>query len=124
MAKKKVVIRKKKKTVRKKATKTLDIQKMSTADLYSLYLFVSNDANNRGFGMTSPNARAVVRVKQKEIEQELYLRAYGCNPFEKHQVVVEGTKPEDVDLDRFVVAKGENEEPVDEKPDTFVVAKN
>jgi len=125
----KMVPKKKKKKIirKKKAVKTgvmLGIQKMSTADLYSLYLFVSNDANNRGFGVTSPDARAVVRNKQKEIEEELYLRAYGCNPFKKYQVVVEGMKPEDVNLDRFVVTSGPNKEPEDIKSDTFVVTKN
>lgn len=118
---KKKVVRKKK--VAKK-TKALDIKKISTADLYSLYLFVINDANNRGFGVTSPGARSIIRDKQKAIEEEFYLRAYGYNPFQEHRVVVEGMKPEDVDLDRFVVTRGPNKEPTDEQPDTFIVVKN
>ena len=120
MAKKKKVVRKKK---AKKTTKS-DVDSMTTSDLYSMYMFVANDANNRGFGLTSPEARDIVRERLKEIEEELYFRAYGYNPFKEHKVVVSGTKPEDVDLDRFAVVKGPNKEPEDKKPETFVVAKN
>jgi len=116
-----------KKVVKKKAeTKIMSIKEMSTADLYALYIFVSNDGNNRGFGMTSPKAKDIVRGKQKELENELYIRAYGYNPFEEHKVVAvhEGVKPEDIDLDKVLVVTGDNKEPKDEKPDTFIVVKN
>jgi len=111
---------------RKTKSEKVDITKLSIADLYALYLFVSNDGNNRGFGMTSPHAKEVVRDKQRAIETELYLRAYGYNPFEEHKLVQvhEGMKPEDIDLDRVAVYQGEDKEPQDKKPDTFVVVKN
>lgn len=120
MPAKKVVKRK----TKKKVTKVTKIQDMPLADLYALYLFVSSDGNNRGFGVTSPDARVIVREKQREIEQELYMRAYGYNPFDKHKVEFEGMKPEDIDLDRVAIVKGEIEEPKDEEPQTFIVAKN
>jgi hypothetical protein len=119
MATKKVVKSK------KKDTKYSSLQGLSFSDLYALYLFVSNDGNNRGFGATSPDARVVVRDKQREIEEELYLRAYGYNPFKKHKVVFDGVKPEDIDLDRVaVITPGDNKEPEDAEPETFVVHKN
>lgn len=120
MVAKKVIKRK----PRKNKTKSLKIQDLSLSDLYALYTFVSNDGNNRGFGVATPDARKVVREKQREIEKELYLRAYGYNPFEKYKVIFEGMKPEDVDLDRVVIAKGEIEEPKDEEPQRFIVVKN
>ena len=118
-----------KKVVKRKASKKKPsadkIQDLSFSDLYALYLFVSNDGNNKGFGVTSPDARQVVRKKQREIETELYLRAYGFNPFEEHKVVFDGVKPEDIDLDRVaVIVSGDNKEPGDEDPQRFVVAKN
>lgn len=120
MAVKKVVMRK---SIKNK-TKNSKVQDLSLSDLYALYMFVSNDGNNRGFGVTTPDAREVVLEKQREIEQELYLRAYGYNPFEKHKVIFEGMKPEDIDLDRVAVSKGEIEEPKDEEPQRFIVVKN
>lgn len=112
-----------KKIVKKTSTNKTSIKDMSTSDLYALYLFVSNDGNNRGFGMTSPMAKAVVREKQREIEQELYLRAYGYNPFEEYKQEFHGMKPEDIDLDKVVVYSGPDKEPEDKEPQTFVVAK-
>jgi len=115
---------------RKKKEQSVDITTLSIADLYALYLFVSNDGNNRGFGMTSPAAREVVRSRQKEIEQELYKRAYGYDPFAEHKLEIEGMKPEDIDLDRVAVYKHESDDETkvtmeeDEKPETFVVVKN
>lgn len=117
----KKVVRKSNKT---EASSQADLQDLCLADLYALYLFVSNDANNRGFGMTSPEARKVVRNKQKEIEKELYVRAYGLDPFAEYKLEIEGMKPEDIDLDRVAIVQGDNKEPEDEKPETFIVVKN
>jgi len=116
-----------KKVVKKKAPKKKNVPvKMSFADLYMMYTFVSNDANNKGFGMTAPEARRVVRGKQKELEEEMYKRIYGFNPFEKFSITVEGEKPENINLDRFTVVKNKpnNDDPKDDEPQTFVVAKN
>lgn len=97
---------------------------LSFSDLYSMYLFVSGDANFKGFGGTSPEAKKIIREKQKEIEEELYQRVYGFNPFVKHrkEAVFLGIKPEDIDLDRVLVVRHPVEEPKDEQPETFVVA--
>jgi len=121
MTAKKVVKRKTSPLVKKRKKKKNGIKDMSTADLYALYLFVSSDAN-KGFGV-SPSTMAIVRGKQKEIEQELYMRAYGCDPFEANKVVIEGVKPEDIDLDKVAtIVSGDVEEPKDEEPKRFVVA--
>lgn len=117
-----------KKVVKKKTKQSgpQDLNEVSFADLYSMYLFVSHDANNRGFGKTTPEAKTIVRQKLAAIEEEIYMRLYGFNPFTEFvkKAVVQGQKPEDIDLDRFVVAKGPNKEPENKKPETFVVAKN
>jgi hypothetical protein len=114
---------------------------LTVADLYSLLMFVSAD-RNRGFNAVSPDKKALVEKKFKEIENELYVRTYGYNPFVA--IVINGQKPEDVvdNLDStvyvsdnkepitqtFVVAKNEKEAPKEEikqeGPQTFVVAKN
>lgn len=56
-----------------------DIRSVSTADLYAMLLFVSADAN-KTFG-DNEHAKLIVRGKQKEIEDELYFRIYGFNPY-------------------------------------------
>ena len=92
----------KKKIVRKE--KKNKLEEMATADLYALYVFVSNDAN-RGFGSITKEANEIVSKARDELKEELYRRAYGRNPYKEFPVVIEGIKPEDVDLDRFVVYK-------------------
>lgn len=95
--------------------KIVKVENLSISDLYYLYLFVSNDANNRMFGKTDPKIKEVIRKKQKEIEQELYERAYGYNPFVKFKTEYNGIKPEDIDLNNVKCEKA---------PQTFIVAKN
>lgn len=95
--------------------KTVKIENLPISDLYYLYLFVSNDANNRMFGKTDPKVKEIIRKKQKEIEQELYERIYGYNPFDKFKTEYNGIKPEDINLDNIKC---------EEVPQTFVVAKN
>ena len=92
-------------------------------DLYAKFLFVSRDAD-RGFGAVRDEAKQMIRGKYNELLEELYIRIYGCNPFKKFPFIIEGDKPENINLDRFVVVKNkdEKEEPKDEKPQTFVVA--
>lgn len=59
--------------------KKLDLKNMSIADLIKLCEFVNADAN-RQFRDNS-NGRKIVLEKISEIENELRLRIYGCNPF-------------------------------------------
>lgn len=66
--------------------KESDITKITTSDLYSMYLFITQDPNNTGFGRVSKDAKVLIKKKQKEIEEELYNRVYGFNPFEQHVV--------------------------------------
>jgi hypothetical protein len=98
-----------------KDNKVVEIKNLSISDLYYLYLFVSNDANNRMFGKTDPKIKEVIIKKQKEIEQELYERTYGYNLFAKFKTEYNGMKPEDIDL---------NNVEHKESPRTFVIAKN
>jgi hypothetical protein len=85
-----------------------EVKDLSFSDLYMMYQFVFGDAA-RGFGSASMDARKLVRDKQKEIEDELYERAYGFNPFTKFakKIVFEGQKPEEIDLDKFMAKKVE-----------------
>ena len=71
---------------------------LSMADLYAMYLLVSSN-RNRGFGSTQAATKSLIDVKIKEVEEELYSRVYGFNPFANKDlgvVVIEGEKPEDV----------------------------
>lgn len=115
---------------RKKANNNIGLavlQNLSMADLYALYLFVTSD-RNRGFNAYDQTTKFMIDKKMKEIEEELYIRAYGCNPFKK--TVIEGIRPEEIDLDKikpspnFVVLKSKDKKIADEKPETFIVAEN
>lgn len=119
------------------------LETLSVADLYAMFVFVSAD-KNRGFSAISTEQKAIVDRKYAEIEEELYRRTYGYNPFMKQQkLVVEGQNPETVIkgmtdettmyvntskepiTQTFVVTKNEEQqEPKDEAPQIFVVAKN
>jgi len=112
---------------------------LSVADLYAMLAFVRAD-RSRGFSSISAEQKAIVDRKHNDIEEELYRRTYGHNPFKKKEIVIDGQKPEEV-LDNmngtehasdgkeasaqtFIVTKNETPEPKDEHPSTFVVAKN
>jgi len=72
---------------------------LSFSDLYAMYLFVCGDPNNKGFGATSQEQKAIVGKKKIELENELYVRVYGFNPHSKSETVtIVGQKPEDIDL--------------------------
>jgi len=110
---------------------------LSMADLYALYLFVGAH-RSKGFNIIPNETKTLIDHKFVEIEDELYRRAYGCNPFKKVPLVVyEGMRPEDIDLDKFeikdkdenktnnfVVTKNENIESKDVAPQVFAVFKN
>lgn len=61
--------------------KNLDLKKMELSDLIRLCEFVNADAN-RQFRDNS-SGRKIVLEKINEIENELHIRIYGCNPFVK-----------------------------------------
>lgn len=93
-----------------------DLAVLSFSDLYAMYQFVFSDAA-RGFGSASVDARVVVKNKQKELEDELYNRIYGFNPFTKFakSFTVKGQKPEDIDLNKFMAKKVDEEVPEESK---------
>jgi hypothetical protein len=114
------------------------VANLSMADLYALYTFVSSN-RGKGFRIMPLEVKLAVDKKFIEVEDELYKRAYGCNPFKESVIVHEGVKPEDINLnlfdkhdkenietpERFVVKTNEViDEPKDEKPQTFAVFKN
>jgi hypothetical protein len=80
----------------KKSTKmqsSVEIKDLSLSELYILYQFVSADAS-MCFGPKNDKAKNIISARAKEIKEELYLRAYGQNPFVVS--TVEGQKPEEV----------------------------
>ncbi|MFA5023356.1 MAG: hypothetical protein WC523_00165 [Patescibacteria group bacterium] len=104
----------------------VSVKNLSMADLYALYMFVS--ANwNRGFGAGKKNAEKVIEAKMKEIEEELYSRAYGRNPFVAEKIVsatttIEGQLPEQV-LASLPIVKFDGEEKTEQKPQSnFIIA--
>jgi sulfur carrier protein ThiS len=106
------------------------LDSMSVADLYALFMFVGS---NRG---RSAGRDAKIAVDQKffQIEEELFNRAYGYDPFKKDVVTITGQKPEDVlgelrtkAVQTFIVTKNEDillDEATGMPPQTFVVKKN
>ena len=112
-----------KKVVKKKKKNTSTLDKMSFSDLYAMHLFVSSDAS-RVFGHLASGARKVVLEKEKEIREMLYKKVFGFNPFEKFKTVIVGKKPEEIDLDKFIVLNKIEGEPKDKEPQKFVVVKN
>jgi len=91
---------------KKKASNDANVKvtELSLSDLYALYRFVSSD-RDKVFGIAHKTAEKVVSAKLKEIENELYCRAYGHNPYETKvgaeqqnvtKITVDGQKPEDV----------------------------
>jgi histone acetyltransferase (RNA polymerase elongator complex component) len=100
----------------------VDIKQLSLMELYALYNFIRS-TENRPFTMgAGKEAKTLVRNRTNEIETELMLRTFGCNPFTmkleriEKMIRVEGEMPEKIDLTKF-----------DEKPEDvkrFVVAKN
>lgn len=113
---------------------------ISFSDLYMMYLFVSGDAG-RTFG-PNPEAKKEVREKLRVLENELYKRVYGKNPFTP--ITITGIEPTSIDLNKFVQQAKEEKsetvekaqepadkkfivvqepitEPKDQSPQTFVV---
>jgi hypothetical protein len=98
--------------------------KISFADLYAMYLFVSEDAN-RSFG-GNEKTRKIVREKQEELKDELYIRVYGSNPYNKdkeerfiRKTTIDGEKPENINFSKIddIIENGEKAQP-------YVVVKN
>ena len=79
------------------------IKCMSVADLHALYIFISGDFNKQ-FGQ-KVEVKRLVHARYRVVEEELNMRAYGCNPYETTSV--EGDKPESIDLSKFDDKKGE-----------------
>lgn len=72
---------------------------MTFVDLHSLYIFISGD-HNRQFG-GKLKARELIKARYNIVLAELNRRSYGCNPYQLDTVVIEGDKPEDIDLSKF-----------------------
>ncbi|KKK74036.1 hypothetical protein LCGC14_2887790 [marine sediment metagenome] len=106
------------KKVVKKKKNTSTFSKMSFSDLYAMYLFVASDAS-RMFGHNASGARKIVLGKEKEIREMLYKKVYGFNPFEKFKTVIVGKKPEEIDLDKFIVLNKIEGKPKNEETQTF-----
>lgn len=108
-------------------THMVDLEAVSLSELLGIYKLIC-EHRDLGFGRLSSEAKKTVSTRLREVESALNRRIYGHDIFAVGvpQRVVEGAKPEDIDLDRFVVAKS-SDEPADEeneKPETFVVVKN
>ena len=103
--------------MKKKISKTnktkVDVKKVSFSDLYALYSFVGG-VNNMTFGQKWEKTKEPVRNRLKEIEEELYNRAFGFSIFASSfaTLTVEGQDPTKIDLSKFdttskaVVIKG------------------
>ena len=57
-----------------------DLSKYSFTDLYNMYLFVNTDTN-RVFNKYDKSTKELVFYKKKLLEEELYIRVYGHNPY-------------------------------------------
>lgn len=55
-----------------------DVNDLSTADLYAMLLFVNGDANKILYD--NEQGKQIIRERQKELEDEMRNRAYGCDP--------------------------------------------
>ena len=66
---------------------------LSFSDLHAMLMFVATN-REKGFNV-SPQTKMVIDARYREIEEELYIRAYGHNPFAS-KAVIDGQKPEDV----------------------------
>jgi hypothetical protein len=113
---------------------SLALSSLSFADLSAMLLFVGSDRNKGFNSRANQQTKVLIDMRFHEIEEELYRRVYGKNPFEK-QVVINGQDPKEVmDKLKTVVVTDERGEPVDGavvlKDDTetttqtFVVKKN
>ena len=86
----------------------VNINDIGIRDLIELYTFVRADAD-RNFGANT-RGKAIVRARLAEIEETLYKRVYGSNPFVL--LKIEGQTPESIDLSKFDKTTG---------PQTYVV---
>lgn len=77
----------------------IDFTKLTLGELLQLHAFVTADAS-KSFG-TKNEAKKIVRTRLAEVEEEVYMRVYGCNPFFAKAITVTGRKPEDIDLGKF-----------------------
>src|SRR5574339_555993 len=85
-----------KKKILKKNQVVSDLKKLSFADLYAMFTLVSS-LNNATFGKRI-KAKELLRAKLAEIENELFDRVFGTNPFvldkvEKDTAEIRGTDP-------------------------------
>lgn len=110
-----------KKKILKKSKESVDLSKMSFSDLYAVYLFVSG-LNNNVFGK-KVQAKDLFRNKLTEVENELYNRVFGVNPFSLKEnetvdvIDIKGQNP-------IAVINSFNKTEVVETTGNFVVAKN
>lgn len=80
---------------------TNNIAIISFHDLWAMYQFIKSES---GVFINPPNlseAALVVKKRLGDIERELYERTYGFNPWTLNTWVIEGEKPEDIDLGKF-----------------------
>jgi len=82
-------------TVEEKSEETtmLDINAMPMTELYTLYAYVSGQANTTSMSLDS-KTKEVIRNRQAQIEEELSRRAFGFVLSKRYTVA--GRKPEDV----------------------------
>ena len=92
---------------------TIDVKELNISDLLLLYKYVG-EISDRTFG-SNIKGKELVRTKFNEIEKELHMRVFGCNPksgvayvadkVEKPNFVKLGTiygdQPENIDLKKF-----------------------
>src|SRR5271157_1454254 len=84
------------------------LSELSFSDLHAMLSFVG-DNRNKGFNSyAGPEIKRLLDARFREIEEELYRRTFGKNPFER-QVVINGQDPKEV-LDKLnaIVVPDEN----------------
>lgn len=74
----------------------VDIQSASISDLYALYQYVMGKANQL-FG-DNKRSKKIIQERLNEIEEELMVRAFGCNPYkpEAQPIIINGEDPKKV----------------------------
>jgi hypothetical protein len=60
-------------------------KKKSFSDLYNMYMFLTKEIDQNGFGKSPPGVINKLRSKQEEIIDEMYDVLFGENPFTSEQ---------------------------------------
>ena len=83
----------------------LNVKKLSFIELHELYIFVSR-VNDTTFGTKWEASKGTVRLRLKEIEEELHRRAFGFVLEKPKTISVEGKDPLKLDLSKFDEKQG------------------